>query len=157
MGHDITLAASDNFQLGGYRADPATPPRAAVVVIQEVFGVNHHIRAVCDRLAGEGANALSRGIEPGNPFRGFPMTRYAMAHRQFTRRRGVSRNDGALNQNQRSPTSTVSPGPSGVPSGTTARLKPAWSVWVSVTLSRRARGEKPPAIATALSTLILGT
>jgi len=44
-----------------------------------------------------------------------------------------------------------------VPSGTTARLGPAWSVWVSVTRSRWARGEKPPAIATALSTLIFGT
>ena len=54
MGKDIKLTASDNFQLGGYRADPATPPKAAIVVIQEIFGVNHHIRAVCDRLADEG-------------------------------------------------------------------------------------------------------
>src|ERR1700733_14917471 len=60
-------------------------------------------------------------------------------------------------QNQRSPTRTVSPGLMGVPSGTTTRIAPEPSVWVSVTLSRRARGEKPPAIATALSTLILGT
>ena len=60
-------------------------------------------------------------------------------------------------QNQRSPTRTVSPGPSGVPSGTTTRDAPEPSVWVRVTRSRRARGEKPPAIATALSTLILGT
>src|SRR5450756_2108237 len=44
-----------------------------------------------------------------------------------------------------------------VPLGTTTRIEPELSVWVSVTLSRRARGEKPPAIATALSTLILGT
>ena len=41
MGQDIKLTASDNFQLGGYRADPATAPKAAVVVIQEIFGVNH--------------------------------------------------------------------------------------------------------------------
>ena len=60
-------------------------------------------------------------------------------------------------QNQRSPTSTVSPGLMAVPSGTTTRLEPEPSVWVSVTRSRSARGEKPPAIATALSTLILGT
>ncbi len=60
-------------------------------------------------------------------------------------------------QNQRSPTRTVSPGLSGVPGGTTIRIEPDASVWVSVTRSRRARGEKPPAIATALSTLILGT
>ena len=64
---------------------------------------------------------------------------------------------GGHRQNQRSPTSTVSPGPMGVPSGTTTRIGPEASVWVSVTLSRRARGEKPPAIATALSTLMLGT
>ena len=62
MGHDITLTASDNLQLGGYRADPATSPKAALVVIQEVFGVNHHIRAVCDRLAGEGYVAIAPAI-----------------------------------------------------------------------------------------------
>ncbi len=62
MGQDIKLTASDNFQLGGYRADPATTPKAAVVVIQEIFGVNHHIRAVCDRLAGEGYVAIAPAI-----------------------------------------------------------------------------------------------
>ena len=62
MGKDIKLTASDNFQLGGYRADPAAPPKAAIVVIQEIFGVNHHIRAVCDRLAGEGYAAIAPSI-----------------------------------------------------------------------------------------------
>ena len=62
MGHDIKLTASDSFQLGGYRADPATAPKGAVVVIQEIFGVNHHIRAVCDRLAGEGYVAIAPAI-----------------------------------------------------------------------------------------------
>ena len=77
------------------------------------------------------------------------------AHRvQDTKRRIWNRGH---DQNQRSPTSTVSPGPSGVPSGTTTRIEPELSVWVSVTRSRSARGEKPPAIATALSTLMLGT
>src|SRR5260370_5773810 len=61
-GQDIKLTASDKFQLGGYRADPATAPKAAVVVIQEIFGVNHHIRAVCDRLAGEGYVAIAPSI-----------------------------------------------------------------------------------------------
>jgi len=60
-------------------------------------------------------------------------------------------------QNQRSPTSTVSPGPIGVPSGTMLRIDPDASLWVRVTRSRRARGEKPPAIATALSAVMLGT
>jgi carboxymethylenebutenolidase len=62
VGKDIKLTASDQFQLGGYRADPATAPKAAVVVIQEIFGVNHHIRAVCDRLAGEGYVAIAPSI-----------------------------------------------------------------------------------------------
>jgi carboxymethylenebutenolidase len=62
VGHDIKLTASDSFQLGGYRADPATAPKGAVVVIQEIFGVNHHIRAVCDRLAGEGYVAIAPAI-----------------------------------------------------------------------------------------------
>ncbi|MFX5714079.1 dienelactone hydrolase family protein, partial [Acinetobacter baumannii] len=50
MGEDIKLTASDNFQLGAYRVDPSGSPKGAVVVIQEIFGVNHHIRSVCDRL-----------------------------------------------------------------------------------------------------------
>jgi carboxymethylenebutenolidase len=62
VGHDITLTASDDFQLGGYRADPATSPKGALVVIQEIFGVNHHIRAFCDRLAGEGYVAIAPAI-----------------------------------------------------------------------------------------------
>jgi carboxymethylenebutenolidase len=62
VGQDIKLTASDGFQLGGYRADPATTPKAAVVVIQEIFGVNHHIRAVCDRLADEGYVAIAPAI-----------------------------------------------------------------------------------------------
>ncbi|HUD87059.1 MAG TPA: dienelactone hydrolase family protein [Xanthobacteraceae bacterium] len=62
MGQDIKLTASDNFQLGAYRADPAGAPKAAVVVIQEIFGVNHHIRSVCDRLASEGYVAIAPAI-----------------------------------------------------------------------------------------------
>jgi carboxymethylenebutenolidase len=62
MGHDIRLTASDGFQLGGYRADPTGAPKAAVVVIQEIFGVNHHIRAICDRLAGAGYVAIAPSI-----------------------------------------------------------------------------------------------
>jgi len=62
VGHDIKLTASDHFQLGGYRADPASAPKAAVVVIQEIFGVNHHIREICDRFAGNGYVAIAPAI-----------------------------------------------------------------------------------------------
>jgi carboxymethylenebutenolidase len=62
VGKDITLTASDGFKLGGYRADPAGAPKGAIVVIQEIFGVNHHIRSVCDRLAAEGYVAIAPSI-----------------------------------------------------------------------------------------------
>jgi carboxymethylenebutenolidase len=62
VGQDIKLTASDNFQLGGYRADTAGAPKAAAVVIQEIFGVNHHIRAVCDRFASNGYVAIAPAI-----------------------------------------------------------------------------------------------
>jgi carboxymethylenebutenolidase len=62
VGKDIELTAADGFKLGGYRADPAGAPKAAVVVIQEIFGVNHHIRAVCDRFAAEGYAAVAPAI-----------------------------------------------------------------------------------------------
>ena len=62
MGKEIRLSASDGFQLGGYHADPAGTPKAAVVVIQELFGVNHHIRALCDRFAAEGYVAVAPAI-----------------------------------------------------------------------------------------------
>jgi carboxymethylenebutenolidase len=59
MGSKLTLKASDGFQLGAYRADPAGVPRGRVVVVQEIFGVNHHIRSVCDRLAQAGYVAIA--------------------------------------------------------------------------------------------------
>ncbi|WP_315722935.1 MULTISPECIES: dienelactone hydrolase family protein [unclassified Bradyrhizobium] len=62
MGQDIKLTASDGFQLGAYRADPAAAAKGALVVIQEIFGVNHHIRNVCDRLAAEGYVAIAPAI-----------------------------------------------------------------------------------------------
>jgi carboxymethylenebutenolidase len=69
MGNHITLTASDGHKLGAYRSDPAGTPKKGVVVIQEIFGVNHHIRTVCDRLASAGyaavAPALFDRIEPG--------------------------------------------------------------------------------------------
>ena len=62
MGQTVTLTASDGFRLGGYRADPASRSKGAIVVIQEIFGVNSHIRNICDRLANEGYVALAPAI-----------------------------------------------------------------------------------------------
>lgn len=69
MGQDVTLTASDGFKFSAYRADPKGTPKGAVVVIQEIFGVNHHIKAVTDRFAEEGyaaiAPALFDRMKPG--------------------------------------------------------------------------------------------
>jgi carboxymethylenebutenolidase len=62
LGKHVSLTAADKFQFGGYRAEPAGTAKGGVVVIQEIFGVNHHIRAVCDRLAGEGYAALAPAL-----------------------------------------------------------------------------------------------
>ena len=62
MGTQISLTASDGFKLGAYRADPPGSPKGGLVVIQEIFGVNHHIRAVCDRFAAEGYAAIAPAI-----------------------------------------------------------------------------------------------
>jgi carboxymethylenebutenolidase len=62
LGKHFSLVSSDSFKLGAYRADPAGPAKGGIVLIQEIFGVNHHIRAVCDRLAGEGYAALAPAL-----------------------------------------------------------------------------------------------
>ena len=51
MGTDTSLQAADGFTLGAYMAQPQAAARGGVVVVQEIFGVNGHIRAVCDRFA----------------------------------------------------------------------------------------------------------
>lgn len=62
MGQMITLKASDGHSFGAYRADPAGSPKGAIVVIQEIFGVNSHIRNVTDRFAQEGYVAIAPAI-----------------------------------------------------------------------------------------------
>ena len=54
MGSFITLTAADGTQVPAYVAQPAAAAKAAVVVIQEIFGVNTHIREVADAYASEG-------------------------------------------------------------------------------------------------------
>jgi len=54
MGSMIELKAADGHQLAAYRAEPSRIPRGGVVVIQEVFGVNSHIKAVADGYANDG-------------------------------------------------------------------------------------------------------
>jgi len=62
MGKTIELTAADGHRLSAYRADPAGKARGAVVVTQEIFGVNSHIRAVADGYAAEGFVALAPAL-----------------------------------------------------------------------------------------------
>ncbi|MFN3348293.1 dienelactone hydrolase family protein [Pseudorhodoplanes sp.] len=62
MGKHFTLTTTDNHSLGAYRADPAGAAKGAMVVAQEIFGVNSHIRNVCDRLAAAGYVAVAPAL-----------------------------------------------------------------------------------------------
>ena len=62
MGEDIRLTASDGHEFDAYKAVPEGAPRAGLVVLQEIFGVNSHIRAVCDRYATAGYLAIAPAI-----------------------------------------------------------------------------------------------
>ena len=73
MGRTIELSAADGHRLSAYRADPAAKPRGGVVVIQEIFGVNSHIKSVADGYAADGYLAIApatfdrvqRGVDLG--------------------------------------------------------------------------------------------
>jgi carboxymethylenebutenolidase len=54
MGQKIQLKASDGFTLDAYTASPSGKAKGGIVLIQEIFGVNHHIRALVDEWAGLG-------------------------------------------------------------------------------------------------------
>lgn len=69
MAHFIELTAADGFKFPAYEARPAGPAKGAVVVLQEIFGVNAHIRAVADGFAAAGylavAPATFHRVKPG--------------------------------------------------------------------------------------------
>lgn len=62
MGKNLTLTASDDHVLGAYRADPKAGTQGGIVVLQEIFGVNVHIRDVCDRFAADGYTAIAPAL-----------------------------------------------------------------------------------------------
>ena len=73
MGTDIELTAADGHNFAAYRVDPDGAPRGAIVVVQEAFGVNPHIRQMAETYAAEGYLAIApalydrvqRGVEVG--------------------------------------------------------------------------------------------
>ena len=54
MSAFTTLTSADGFSFPAYVARPEGAPRGALVVLQEIFGVNSHIRSVADRWAARG-------------------------------------------------------------------------------------------------------
>src|SRR5438477_11403753 len=65
----MTVTSADNKQFRAYVSRPASSPAAAVIVIQEIFGVNKWIRSVADWLAQAGYLAVAPDLffrlEPG--------------------------------------------------------------------------------------------
>ena len=68
MGQIIELTADDGHKLNAYKVEPSGNTKAGIVVIQEIFGVNIHIKDVCNRLADQGyitiAPALFDRVKP---------------------------------------------------------------------------------------------
>ena len=73
MGEHLTLSAGDGHTLDAYKAMPEGTPRGGLIVVQEIFGVNSHVRAVADGFAADGYVALApawfdraeRGVDLG--------------------------------------------------------------------------------------------
>ena len=59
MGKSVDIETVDNNELTGYLAEPEGEAIGALVVIQEIFGVNAHIREVCDSFAKDGYIVLA--------------------------------------------------------------------------------------------------
>ena len=62
MGTTLELTAADGQRFSAYRADPSGKPRGGLVVVQEIFGVNSHIRSVADGYAADGYLAIAPAL-----------------------------------------------------------------------------------------------
>ena len=62
MGKTIELQTTDGQRLSAYLAEPAGKPKGGIVVIQEIFGVNPHIRSVADKYAQAGYTAIAPAV-----------------------------------------------------------------------------------------------
>lgn len=79
MGETIKLTAEDGHEFNAYIALPEGTPKGGVVVMQEIFGVNEHIRSDTDKFAALGYAAIApavfdrieRGVELGYDEAGF--------------------------------------------------------------------------------------
>ena len=64
MGEIVRLKAADDHEFSAYHvaAGGDRDRRGGLVVVQEIFGVNEHIRAVCDSYGGQGYEVYSPAL-----------------------------------------------------------------------------------------------
>jgi carboxymethylenebutenolidase len=91
MGEHIQLSTSGMHCIGAYLAKPKGAPKGGIVVAQEIFGVNEHIRNVTDRFAEHGYVAIApaffdhveTGVELGYDEAGYKQGRELIAQIGF--------------------------------------------------------------------------
>lgn len=62
MSTEIRLKAADGHELDAYVAQSSGPAHGAIVLVQEIFGVNSHIRSVADDYAGQGFHVVAPAL-----------------------------------------------------------------------------------------------
>ena len=62
MGQMMEARMHDGVFIRVYRADSRESPRAGIVIMHEAFGMNDHIRDMCERYAAEGYLALAPAL-----------------------------------------------------------------------------------------------
>jgi len=93
VGQQINLNTSGMQCIGAYLAKPAGPSRGGIVVVQEIFGVNAHVRSVADGFAALGYTAIApaffdhveTGVELGYGDDGFKRGRALVGQISFDR------------------------------------------------------------------------
>ena len=91
MGDHINLNTTGTQCIGAYVARPKGPPKGGIVVVQEIFGVNQHMRNVTDRFAEHGYVAIApaffdhveSGVELGYDEAGFKRGRELVGEISF--------------------------------------------------------------------------
>lgn len=93
MGEHIQLNTSGTQCISAYLAQPDAKPKGGIVVVQEIFGVNEHMRNVTDRFAAHGYVAIApaffdhieTGVELGYDDAGFKRGRELVGEISFER------------------------------------------------------------------------
>ncbi len=62
MGETITLRGADGFDFSAYHEQAFTPRKGGVIVLQEIFGIDRHIRADVERWAKAGYEAIAPSL-----------------------------------------------------------------------------------------------